>query len=1146
MNSNNYPVSSTSSSQPLTENGQQSPIQQNHLSQSTSPIIISASSPLCQVSPVISDSVDLIGIPKVTHQSDYLRSMLLMAAMGQQVPNVSTLPIPSGIDNSEKFQSPPPTPYHPILMMKMMMGNSSFLDHFTSPQPSLSISHSTSITSTNQSISSTTTPSPPLLKSIKVTKSEFNKKEKRLSPNIDYNMKEEKTPTEKSKFKITNSDSNKQRRNRIANGCDAKQNLSYSSNRRIVPSTVSNPSSLLDNNNHQPSSLIGLSDQRVEHPIYRCHLCPYTGNSKLHFNAHMNTHFDHRCPHCDYTSRTEGRLKRHIRDFHSETPPDTWTGTGPLDIDSVLLEGAELIIDADVEISAGGTGPNPARNRKYRCKQCGYVALDKHDFWEHSKDHIKSDKMLACPKCNFVTEYKHHLEYHLRNHFGSKPFKCAKCNYSCVNKSMLNSHMKSHSNIYQYRCDDCTYATKYCHSLKLHLRKYKHRPATVLNLDGTPNPYPVIDVYGTRRGPRPKKQQILSLAVTKEKSSSGTLISNKLSTRNKITKKSIDSTDLSKSETIKIDKSTAGLNQIENVASKSKDDLKKSSATSSSINQLSKQAIGNESSANNNSNPITFLKCNYCSFQTESKPDFSNHLLNHVVTEKISLLNLRKQRQQQNIKSKSNLQDNEPELGTELNSEEKLKLKPLDLTKAIADEQAKKVEQTADLDFNEKNSFSTLLKNLLLQQHQIMEEQESDLSAKTISTTKSIKRRKGQARKLLIRSDKESHNFTDNPSYLSLVDTNQTPIKQNYGDMNIFNKNPTENDEMISMSIMETEDIGLIDLYNQQELQHTPQTDETNSTQHHQLPSTLIKPTSEILESLSLDQTSTLSVEPNDDLTESTSSLNDNDDDNSSIDPYNIFDTNSNSEININCGLADKHDQKQSLSLSHSILDASNIDSNKNNDKNNMVQNLMSRLNEISSILPTTLMTAISQPQTINSIQQSLSSNPNFFQMFMQMLANCSFLPPGSVQSMLQTTSPLSSTQSTLMSSNLAIPSILPTSIKPIIDNASASDDNIPQAQKTTLSAALSTSPSSLGTCFSNTSSCSSSLASQLPLTMSNSNINFLMNNPAVKTAAATLSTESANTTIDQMDNVNSLINKMHSVTFLMQEILLEMWSIKK
>lgn len=142
--------------------------------------------------------------------------------------------------------------------------------------------------------------------------------------------------------------------------------------------------------------------------------------------------------------------------------------------------------------------------KTFKCKQCEFVAVTKLSFWEHSKEHIKPEKMLTCPKCPFVTEYKHHLEYHMRNHFGSKPFQCSQCSYSCVNKSMLNSHLKSHSNVYQYRCADCNYATKYCHSLKLHLRKYQHSPAMVLNVDGTPNPLPIIDVYGTRRGPKQK------------------------------------------------------------------------------------------------------------------------------------------------------------------------------------------------------------------------------------------------------------------------------------------------------------------------------------------------------------------------------------------------------------------------------------------------------------------------------------------------------------------------------------------------------------------------------------------------------------------------------------------------------------------
>lgn len=138
--------------------------------------------------------------------------------------------------------------------------------------------------------------------------------------------------------------------------------------------------------------------------------------------------------------------------------------------------------------------------RQYKCKQCKLVFFSKGEFWDHTRSHIKPEKMLQCPSCAFVTEYKHHLEYHLRNHSRSKPFRCPHCNYSCVNKSMLNSHLKSHSTVLQYRCLDCNYATKYCHSLKLHLRKYTHKPDVVLNLDGTPNPLPIIDVYGTRRG----------------------------------------------------------------------------------------------------------------------------------------------------------------------------------------------------------------------------------------------------------------------------------------------------------------------------------------------------------------------------------------------------------------------------------------------------------------------------------------------------------------------------------------------------------------------------------------------------------------------------------------------------------------------
>lgn len=124
------------------------------------------------------------------------------------------------------------------------------------------------------------------------------------------------------------------------------------------------------------------------------------------------------------------------------------------------------------------------KQKPYTCHHCGHETDKKTDKWQHIRMHVKPEKLLTCDSCQFVTEYKHHLEYHKRNHSGFKPFKCESCDYRCVNKSMLKSHLKSHSSHYPYECGDCKYATKYVHSLKTHLKKYSHQPTQLM-----------IDVY---------------------------------------------------------------------------------------------------------------------------------------------------------------------------------------------------------------------------------------------------------------------------------------------------------------------------------------------------------------------------------------------------------------------------------------------------------------------------------------------------------------------------------------------------------------------------------------------------------------------------------------------------------------------------
>ncbi|XP_076281423.1 hunchback [Lasioglossum baleicum] len=234
-------------------------------------------------------------------------------------------------------------------------------------------------------------------------------------------------------------------------------------------------------------------DLMLEEHIMKCPICAVITTTRLQFSEHLAMHCTNKRDGPEFMMKVLEQLMK---------PELQQPGTS-----SSPTQGKRPEHEHEETEEPGLRVPrvnSQGKVKLHRCKQCGHEATTKMEFWEHSRIHIPIEKRLICPKCPFVTEYKHHLEYHLRNHFGSKPFKCDLCSYTCVNKSMLNSHLKSHSNVYQYRCADCSYATKYCHSLKLHLRKYTHQPAMVLNADGSPNPLPIIDVYGTRRGPKQK------------------------------------------------------------------------------------------------------------------------------------------------------------------------------------------------------------------------------------------------------------------------------------------------------------------------------------------------------------------------------------------------------------------------------------------------------------------------------------------------------------------------------------------------------------------------------------------------------------------------------------------------------------------
>jgi len=92
------------------------------------------------------------------------------------------------------------------------------------------------------------------------------------------------------------------------------------------------PSMVVSSGSSSTSSPLVLQQQQAngsssggQTPLYVCNVCQYVCPGKFHLNSHMNTHSDRRCSFCDYTSRTEGRLKKHMAEAHrpvSPTQPD--------------------------------------------------------------------------------------------------------------------------------------------------------------------------------------------------------------------------------------------------------------------------------------------------------------------------------------------------------------------------------------------------------------------------------------------------------------------------------------------------------------------------------------------------------------------------------------------------------------------------------------------------------------------------------------------------------------------------------------------------------------------------------------------------------------------------------------------------------
>ncbi|CAF4314847.1 unnamed protein product [Rotaria socialis] len=185
--------------------------------------------------------------------------------------------------------------------------------------------------------------------------------------------------------------------------------------------------------------------------VVQCVRCGTNANQD-NLLEHVSIHYPYKCYSCGFYCDSSSSLDEHNRTHtpSSQTKSIMEQLPAPAVPVSTSIKSSESLNGTNTTSNNSEKSTPPSKAKVHRCRQCSFVSSVKEDYWAHHRVHIRADKILECPSCPFVTEYKHHLEYHLRNHLGSKPFKCSKCDYACLNdfiapyQQFLTQQIQSH------------------------------------------------------------------------------------------------------------------------------------------------------------------------------------------------------------------------------------------------------------------------------------------------------------------------------------------------------------------------------------------------------------------------------------------------------------------------------------------------------------------------------------------------------------------------------------------------------------------------------------------------------------------------------------------------------------------------------
>ena len=112
--------------------------------------------------------------------------------------------------------------------------------------------------------------------------------------------------------------------------------------------------------------------------------------------------------------------------------------------------------------------------KSFSCQLCNnYHSVHKNGLDYHMKKYHGKAKRLQCPYCMYACIEKPHLDQHIRQHTGEKPYHCDFCDFRSASQSGLRYHKRTkHEKTSLLPCKICGYKAYNSYILTQHQRKH--------------------------------------------------------------------------------------------------------------------------------------------------------------------------------------------------------------------------------------------------------------------------------------------------------------------------------------------------------------------------------------------------------------------------------------------------------------------------------------------------------------------------------------------------------------------------------------------------------------------------------------------------------------------------------------------------